>query len=434
MGMATRRPSARTTRSRSLHPRAVRTDACRLARQPLARTRGPRLEPLRAFHSGFKLTHVVVLEVGPPCAHPHRTYRTRPSRTCSSRTRSSRTRHIMSGVTRHGPTTGQSYSNADPRRPFPELLVVYALDCGLSAGVASATSLELDDALGERRIQFSSVARRSGGGGLFGLGFSLALLLDEYAGIESRLVLGSLIFIPLALLPAAAIYDFRLHRRRTRPRTARYVPAALRLPVVTMALPELYAALRSGGSDDSRVEAELRRRAAREPEAFASFLRTVEFDEDCGLQEVYLTLADEAKSHVGLLLAELDRLFLVAEQHPHNRWVFDQIMAFEFIEGHGALGRGIVAAIRKALQSPVTQVRRCAAALAAGFLPESTSELASRLRAVHSGDADWRVRALAYSSLSQAQASDETLELPERSFGDRVRWLFVGASVRDFSA
>jgi len=56
------------------------------------------------------------------------------------------------------------------------------------------------------------------------------------------------------------------------------------------------------------------------------------------------------------------------------------------------------------------------------------------LRAVHSGDADWRVRALAYSSLSQAQASDETLELPERSFGDRVRWLFVGASVRDFSA
>ena len=282
---------------------------------------------------------------------------------------------------------------------------------------------------------FSFPASRVGAGatGLFGLGFSLALLLDEYVGIESRVVVGALIFIPLALLPAAAIYDFRLHRRRTRPRTARSVPAAPPLPVAMMGLPELYAALRSG-SDNTRVEAELRRRAGRDPEAFASFLRTVEFDEACGLGDVYLTLADEAKSHVGLLLAELDRLFLVAEQRPHNRWVFDQLMAFEFIEGHGALERGIVAAILEALQSPVTQVRRCAAALAVGSLSESTPELASRLRAVHSSDADWRVRALAHWSLSQAQASDEALELPERSFGDRLRCLFVGASVRDFSA
>lgn len=271
-------------------------------------------------------------------------------------------------------------------------------------------------------------------GGGVGLGISLSIL-DTYFEMWSKEVRLALVLVPLLLAVAAAVYDFRLHRRRSREGAARNVPVRRRLPVAKMGLPDLYAALRRGDAEESLVEAALRRRAAEEPKAFASFLRTIEFDEDCALWEVYVALADEAEDHVDVLLSELERLLSVAEQNPGNRWIFDQLMVYEFSDGPDALRRGISAAVLRALGSPVPQIRRCAACLAVGFLSASIPALEGKLREVHSRDTDWRVRALAYQSLSDYQATDHPdVSLPERSFGDRIRSLVFGASVRDFTA
>jgi hypothetical protein len=174
-------------------------------------------------------------------------------------------------------------------------------------------------------------------------------------------------------------------------------------------LREIYTAVQEiGGPVKGDLAGALHEAAAASPASFARFLATVPLNRDCMLFEIYEVLLQEPARHATVLLDELKRMLVQANEEPRNPALYRQLDAFALIKDP-QLRRCAAAVLCDALRSPRAQVRRFAAELA-GDIADNPSELQALLRGAVALDPDWRVRLLAYESLRDLSA-----ETPLRS-------------------
>jgi hypothetical protein len=177
-------------------------------------------------------------------------------------------------------------------------------------------------------------------------------------------------------------------------------------------------------SDEGRasIHARMRAQAIQSPERLAEWVRTVDPREKKGsnqLADVYEALAPDAASLQGFFLAELNRVLSVCEASPRSKEAFATLGWLCFLEPDAPDGMRVAMRSRlmEGLRSPFPSIRRACVDLIGGH--EIGRDAAARSAvAACLEDGDWRVRALAESTLSEDGLLPPNYSV---SLADRVR-------------
>ena len=170
------------------------------------------------------------------------------------------------------------------------------------------------------------------------------------------------------------------------------------------------------------IHARMRERVRERPSGLSAWVASLD-PHDPGttqrLLDVYEALAPDAAELEDFFLVELERLLAACESRSDSEPAFDAAGGLMFLESHATqrlrteFRRRLVAGLR----SPAASVRRACADLLGGHEPGQDATARAALEAALR-DPDWRVRALAESSLSGQGLLPEGYAVP---FLDRMR-------------
>ena len=173
-------------------------------------------------------------------------------------------------------------------------------------------------------------------------------------------------------------------------------------------LDNLVSSSPSGATDEARaaIHGRMRAQAHLAPERLAEWIQAVDptdADQAGRLSDVYEALAPDATALEAFFLTELNRLLSVCEAHPGSQPAFSALGALMFLEAHApeSLRRDVRGRLVVGLRSSSASVRRACVDLLGGHdvgrdtVARTAAEAALR-------DSDWKVRALAESTLSGA--------------------------------
>ena len=162
----------------------------------------------------------------------------------------------------------------------------------------------------------------------------------------------------------------------------------------------------SADATRERVHGKMRAAASADPDRLTDAVRSLDpldFSEASRLAHVYEALSPNMSSLSSFYLNELDRMLQLCQAHPRSKPAFFALGAFMFVEDH-ADGRSrdeVRRRLVEGLRSPAAAVRRACADLIGGLGLEGDSSARTAVEGCLQ-DPDWRVRALAESSLEGA--------------------------------
>jgi len=170
--------------------------------------------------------------------------------------------------------------------------------------------------------------------------------------------------------------------------------------------------LNTGSSDvaakeqaEAAILARMRDQAANASERLEAWARALDparKEDAIRLMEVYEALAPDCRTHERFFLAELNRVLSECEAHPSSKVAFDVVGAFMFLEPHApeSLRSALRQRLSTGLVSSTVSVRRACVDLIGGYDLSGDPEIRSAVEACLR-DKDWRVRAMAESTLSE---------------------------------
>lgn len=182
------------------------------------------------------------------------------------------------------------------------------------------------------------------------------------------------------------------------------------MPVFEVELAELEAIdpgeASSADATRQRIHARMRAEASAASEQLANAvgaLNPLDDSQATGLSDIYEALAPDVAALLPLFLGELNRLLRICESHPRSRSAFSALASLMFLESHasGSAQDAIRSRLVEGLHSSPVSVRRACADLLGGFGVERDATSRSELERCLE-DPDWRIRALAESSLEGA--------------------------------
>jgi len=173
-----------------------------------------------------------------------------------------------------------------------------------------------------------------------------------------------------------------------------------------------------------RLFAELRAVAKSRRAEFIQTVRTLPFENNNTLFEVYLALAAEPESWEDFFLEELERLFDAARSAADPVAVLTHLEAFAYLaaDEEGALQRRLRLRLQKELDSGNLFIRRRATWTIGDFLYASNYDVISRLRQALTDDPDWRVRYYAHTALEHINKAPAGYRKP---LIDNIRAIFM---------
>ncbi len=162
------------------------------------------------------------------------------------------------------------------------------------------------------------------------------------------------------------------------------------------------------------------------------FLKSIKLNNDACIFEIYEALSEECDVFAELFDSELERLLILAQNEPNNRYIYTAIDAYSFISdsNNKYLVNQILQKFKSSSNSQHAQIRRISVWMLGEFSDETDNDIINILSNKLSYDPDWQVRFMASECLKDIDSNNLKYKL---SMKDKFRVFLSGGNAYDYT-